>query len=108
MIRWDLGSDVASPRRWVGMGDLIRRTTSAEIDLPEMTPFIPTDFEMPPGGLNLRWPDDRYDQDRRLRTTRALPVVRRNKVNRITMDYRRGSASAWQKLRGYQARNNSG
>src|SRR4029078_10067728 len=53
---------------WVGM-KVITETVenTAEIDLTdEMTPFvIPTDFEMPPGGLNLRWPDDRYAQDLR-------------------------------------------
>jgi indolepyruvate ferredoxin oxidoreductase len=65
--------------------------TTAEIDLAdELTPFvIPTDFEMPKGGLNLRWPDDRYDQDRRLQDYKgfaALAFARANKVNRITMD----------------------
>ena len=48
---------------WVGMKVITETVeTTAEIDLTdEMTPFIiPTDFEMPPGGLNLRWPDDRY------------------------------------------------
>ncbi len=38
-----------------------------------MKPFIiPTDFEMPPGGLNLRWPDDRIEQDRRLQDYKGL------------------------------------
>ena len=44
---------------------------------------------MPPGGLNLRWPDDRYDQDRRLQDYKgfaAIAFARANKVNRITMD----------------------
>src|SRR5438094_7290016 len=55
-----------------------------------MTPFaIPTDFEMPPGGLNLRWPDDRYAQDLRLQDYKgyaAIAFARANKINRITMD----------------------
>src|SRR2546423_14514371 len=63
----------------------------AEIDLSdEMKPFIiPTDFEMPPGGLNLRWPDDRYEQDLRLQDYKgfaAIAFARANKINRITMD----------------------
>jgi len=44
---------------------------------------------MPPGGLICRWPDDRYDQDRRLQDYRDSPrsaFARANKVNRITMD----------------------
>src|SRR5712672_1338287 len=77
---------------WVGMKVITETVeTTAEIDLTdEMTPFIiPTDFEMPPGGLNLRWPDDRYDQDRRLQDYKgfaAIAFARANKVNRITMD----------------------
>src|SRR5258707_7378278 len=63
----------------------------AEIDLTdEMTPFvIPTDFEMPEGALNLRWPDDRFAQDRRLQDYKgfaAIAFARANKVNRVTMD----------------------
>src|SRR5215468_2048148 len=55
-----------------------------------MTPFIiPADFELPPGGLNLRWPDDRWEQDLRLQDYKgyaAIAFARANKVNRITMD----------------------
>jgi indolepyruvate ferredoxin oxidoreductase len=77
---------------WVGMKVITETVeTTAEIDLSdEMKPFIiPPDFEMPPGGLNLRWPDDRYDQDRRLQDYKgfaAIAFARANKVNRITMD----------------------
>ncbi|MFY9958238.1 indolepyruvate ferredoxin oxidoreductase family protein [Bradyrhizobium sp.] len=77
---------------WVGMKVITETVeTTAEIDLSdEMTPFIlPTDFEMPPGGLNLRWPDDRYEQDRRLQDYKgfaAIAFARANRVNRVTMD----------------------
>jgi indolepyruvate ferredoxin oxidoreductase len=77
---------------WVGMKVITETVeTTAEIDLSdEMKPFIiPADFEMPRGGLNLRWPDDRYDQDRRLQDYKgfaAIAFARANKVNRITMD----------------------
>jgi indolepyruvate ferredoxin oxidoreductase len=77
---------------WVGMKVITETVeTTAEIDLTdEMTPFvIPTDFELPPGGLNLRWPDDRYEQDRRLQDYKgfaAIAFARANKVNRVTMD----------------------
>ena len=77
---------------WVGMKVITETVeTTAEIDLTdEMTPFvIPTDFEMPPGGLNLRWPDDRYEQDLRLQDYKgfaAIAFARANKINRITMD----------------------
>ncbi|KWV60809.1 indolepyruvate ferredoxin oxidoreductase [Bradyrhizobium macuxiense] len=77
---------------WVGMKVITETVeTTAEIDLTdEMTPFIiPTDFEMPPGGLNIRWPDDRFEQDRRLQDYKgfaAIAFARANKVNRVTMD----------------------
>ncbi len=77
---------------WVGMKVITETVeTTAEIDLTdEMTPFIiPPDFEMPPDGLNLRWPDDRYAQDRRLQDYKgfaAIAFARANKVNRVTMD----------------------
>jgi indolepyruvate ferredoxin oxidoreductase len=77
---------------WVGMKVITETVeTTAEINLnDEMTPFvIPSDFEMPPGGLNLRWPDDRFEQDRRLQDYKgfaAIAFARANKVNRITMD----------------------
>ena len=77
---------------WVGMKVITETVeTTAEIDLAdEMKPFIiPADFEMPPGGLNLRWPDDRYDQDRRLQDYKgfaAIAFARANKVDRVTMD----------------------
>ena len=77
---------------WVGMKVITETVeTTAEIDLTdEMKPFIiPPDFEMPPGGLNLRWPDDRFDQDRRLQDYKgfaAIAFARANNVNRITMD----------------------
>ena len=77
---------------WVGMKVITETVeTTAEINLAdEMKPFIiPPDFEMPPGGLNLRWPDDRYEQDRRLQDYKgfaAIAFARANKVNRVTMD----------------------
>src|SRR6201991_1997106 len=77
---------------WVGMKVITETVeTTAEINLnDEMTPFvIPTDFEMPPGGLNLRWPDDRFAQDRRLQDYKgfaAIAFARANNINRVTID----------------------
>ena len=77
---------------WVGMKVITETVeTTAEIDLTdEMKPFIiPSDFEMPPGGLNIRWPDDRYQQDLRLQDYKgyaAIAFARANKINRVTMD----------------------
>jgi len=77
---------------WVGMKVITETVeTTAEVDLTdEMKPFIvPSDFEMPPGGLNIRWPDDRYQQDLRLQDYKgyaAIAFARANKINRVTMD----------------------
>ncbi len=77
---------------WVGMKVITEVVeTTAEIDLSdEMKPFvIPSDFELPPDGLNIRWPDDRFAQDLRLQDYKAFAAIafaRANKVNRITMD----------------------
>src|ERR1700742_4811151 len=77
---------------WVGMKVITETVeTTAEIDLTdEMKPFIiPPDFDMPPGGLNLRWPDDSFEEDRGLQDYKgfaAIAFARANKVNRITMD----------------------
>src|SRR6476659_7105305 len=77
---------------WVGRKVITETVeTTAEIDLTdEMKPFIiPSDFEMPPGGLNMRWPDDRYLQDLRLQDYKgyaAIGFARANKINRVTMD----------------------
>lgn len=77
---------------WVGMKVITETVeTTAEIDLTdEMKPFvIPSDFELPPDGLNLRWPDDRFAQDRRLQDYKgfaAIAFARANRVNRVTMD----------------------
>lgn len=77
---------------WVGMKVITETVeTTGEIDLAdEMKRFIvPDDFDMPPGGLNLRWPDDRFTQDRRLQDYKgfaALAFARANSVDRVTLD----------------------
>ncbi|ETR75526.1 MFS transporter [Afipia sp. P52-10] len=77
---------------WVGMKVITETVeTTGEIDLTdEMKPFLlPEDFEMPPGGLNLRWPDDRFTQDRRLQDYKgfaAIAFARANKIDRVTLD----------------------
>jgi indolepyruvate ferredoxin oxidoreductase len=77
---------------WIGMKAITETVeTTGEIDLAdEMRAFaLPDDFDMPPGGLNLRWPDDRFAQDRRLQDYKgfaAIAFARANKVDRVTLD----------------------
>jgi indolepyruvate ferredoxin oxidoreductase len=77
---------------WVGF-KVISETveTSAVIDLAQESRrfILPDDFDMPPGGLNLRWPDAPLVQDERLQEHKgyaALAFARANKVNEVTLD----------------------
>ncbi|HEV2099134.1 MAG TPA: indolepyruvate ferredoxin oxidoreductase family protein, partial [Stellaceae bacterium] len=57
---------------------------------PERTRIIlPDDFEMPPGGLNIRWPDQPLEQEYRLHKYKlyaALAFARANRLDRIVID----------------------
>ncbi len=49
----------------------------------------PDDFEMPPGGLNIRWPDQPLDQEYRLHRYKlyaALAFARANHLDRMVID----------------------
>ena len=51
--------------------------------------MLPDDFEMPPGGLNIRWPDQPLDQEFRLHRYKlyaALAFARANRLDRIVID----------------------
>ena len=63
---------------WTGMkviADTIE--TTGVVDLAgEQRQFVePTDFEMPEGGLNIRWPDDRWEQDQRLQEQKGYAAL---------------------------------
>ncbi|HSS29269.1 MAG TPA: indolepyruvate ferredoxin oxidoreductase family protein, partial [Usitatibacter sp.] len=50
---------------------------------------LPEDFQLPEGGLNIRWPDAPMEQELRLQRDKiyaALAYCRANKLNRITID----------------------
>ena len=79
---------------WVGF-KVISETveTSAVIDLAQESRrfVLPDDFEMPAGGLNLRWPDAPLVQDERLQEHKgyaAVAFARANRVNETTLDTR--------------------
>ncbi len=77
---------------WTGL-KLVSQTveSAATVDVgPERAaPREPTDFEMPEGGLNIRWPDAPLDQERRLHTHRLYAVLafaRANSLDRTVID----------------------
>jgi len=77
---------------WVGMKcitDNVDSAASVAVDPDRIRIAAPTDFEMPPGGLHLRWPDPPMDAEMRLHRHKiyaALAFARANGLNRVTMD----------------------
>jgi len=74
---------------WVGLKiepNVTDRSTSVAIDADRIKITIPDDFTMPEGGLNIRWPDDRFAMEARLLDFK-LPAVtafaRRNPIDRV-------------------------
>ncbi|MCG2584780.1 indolepyruvate ferredoxin oxidoreductase family protein [Massilia sp. TS11] len=77
---------------WVAMKcvtDIIESGAVVELDPERVQTIIPSDFELPPGGLNIRWPDAVLDQEVRMNSFKwyaALAYVRANKLNQIIWD----------------------
>ena len=77
---------------WVSMKcvtDIIESGAVVDLDPDRVRIVTPTDFIMPPGGLNIRWPDAVLDQEVRMNHYKwyaALAYARANKLNRIIWD----------------------
>jgi len=66
--------------------DVIESGAVVEIDPHRVEVVTPADFAMPPGGLNLRWPDGFLEQEARLldyKVYAALAYCRANRLDRI-------------------------
>ena len=78
--------------RWVGfktIAETVESSASVEVDPFAIEIATPADFEMPPGGLNIRWPDPPLDQEMRLHryaVKAAQAFARANKLDRIVLD----------------------
>lgn len=74
---------------WVGfkmLSDTVDTAASVSVDPSRLIIHLPKDFDMPPGGVHLRWPDTPVDQERRLHDIKlkAVPYfVRANHLNRL-------------------------
>ncbi len=72
---------------WAGMKtiqEVVESSASVYIDPDRVKIIIPEDFQMPPGGLHIRWPDAPLEQEARLMDYKwyaALAYVRANKLN---------------------------
>ncbi|MGB1257945.1 MAG: indolepyruvate ferredoxin oxidoreductase family protein, partial [Thiolinea sp.] len=77
---------------WVGLKcvtQVVETTSTVEIDPERQRILLPDDFEMPEGGLNLRWPDPPLVQEQRLVNDKwyaALAYIRANRLNRVVID----------------------
>jgi len=72
---------------WAGMKtiqEIVESSSTAMIDPERVQIVVPTDFEMPPGGVHIRWPDHALEQEARLFDTKwyaALAYIRANRLN---------------------------
>ena len=72
---------------WSGMKtiqEVVESSSSVSVDPDRVKIIMPEDFEMPPGGLHIRWPDAPLEQEARLMDYKwyaALAYVRANKLN---------------------------
>jgi indolepyruvate ferredoxin oxidoreductase len=76
---------------WVGIKcvhDNVESTAIIEAGPSRAQITLPSDFEMPKGGLNIRAADDRFEQELRLHTYKrfaAVAFARANKLDRIVL-----------------------
>ncbi len=72
---------------WAGMKtiqEIVESSATAMIDPERVEIRIPTDFQMPTGGLHIRWPDTALEQEARLfdyKWYAALAYIRANRLN---------------------------
>ncbi len=72
---------------WSGMKtiqEVVESSSSVSVDPDRVKILLPEDFDMPPGGLHIRWPDAPLEQEARLMDYKwyaALAYVRANKLN---------------------------
>jgi indolepyruvate ferredoxin oxidoreductase len=77
---------------WVGfkaIGETVESSASIYSDPSRVQVVIPTDFAMPPDGLNIRWPDPPLEAEKRLfgpKMDAVKAFVRANQFDRIVLD----------------------
>ena len=71
------------------IAETVDSSASVEIGPERIDILQPGDFEMPAGGLNIRWPDQPLEQEHRLHKYKlyaALAFARANQLDRIVID----------------------
>ena len=78
--------------RWVGfktIAETVESSASVNVNPHQLDIILPGDFEMPVGGLNIRWPDPPLDQEMRLHqyaVKAAIAFARANHLDKIIFD----------------------
>ncbi|MGV8959727.1 MAG: indolepyruvate ferredoxin oxidoreductase family protein [Stenotrophomonas sp.] len=78
--------------RWIGfktIAETVESSASVDVNPFARQIILPEDFEMPHGGLNIRWPDPPMDQEMRLHryaVKAAQAFARANQIDRVVMD----------------------
>ena len=77
---------------WVGyktIAETVDTSASVYVDPHRIEIVTPEDFAMPAAGLNIRWPDDRLEQEERLHHDKlyaALAFARANKLDKVMIE----------------------
>ncbi|VIO70683.1 hypothetical protein CI1B_33370 [Bradyrhizobium ivorense] len=77
---------------WVGfkaISETVESSASIVSDPDRIKIIMPDDFEMPPGGLSIRWPDPPLEAERRLHGPKMQAIAafaRVNRFDRIVLD----------------------
>jgi indolepyruvate ferredoxin oxidoreductase len=77
---------------WIGfkaISETVESGASVNIDPDNLKVVIPTDFEIPPGGLNIRNPDPPMEQEKRLHLFKLEAVkafARANAIDKLVFD----------------------
>ncbi|MEY2654456.1 MAG: hypothetical protein RLZZ524_1484, partial [Pseudomonadota bacterium] len=92
----DMGLHAIAMSRYAGVWsamktiqEVVESATTVAIDPDRVRIVLPEDYAMPPGGLHIRWPDDRVEQEARLMNHKwyaALAYVRANRLNHTVID----------------------
>ncbi len=78
--------------RWVGfktIAETVESSASVNVDPHQLDIILPSDFILPAGGLNIRWPDPPLDQELRLHqyaVAAAIAFARANGIDKTVFD----------------------